>query len=148
MATIYKHGGEVGRIDKLTFSMLFCADGKVLRNLGDGWKIWRKLKPGVEGGPLGAFRRCKAEYDAKLRNGPDFAHWRDLVHDFPLRMRALVVDAVRLLPNDPDGLWSELQDRGCGGTFGEAEELLRAYRAAQAEAKAQVHPTSPLVDPV
>lgn len=135
MATIYKHGGEVGRIEKLTFSMLFCADGKVLRNHGDGWKLWRKLKPDVEGGPAGAFKRCSDEYNAKLRDGWAFAHWRDLVHEFPLRKRALVVEAVRLLPADPDGLWSELEDMGCPVSHGEAQALLDAYGAAQREAK-------------
>jgi len=138
MATIYKHGGEVGRIEKLTFSMLFCADGKILRNHGDGWKIWRKLKPDVEGGPRGSFERCQAEYDAKLDASPEFASWRDKVHEFPLRKRALVVEAVRLLPADPDGLWSELEDMGCPVSHGEAQALLAAYRAAQAEAKAKI----------
>jgi len=136
MATIYKHGGEVGRIEKLTFSMLFCADGKVLRNDGAGWRIWRKLKADVEGGPAGAFKRCSDEYNAKLRDLWAFAHWRDLVHQFPLRKRALVVEAVKHLPADPDGLWSELEDMGCPVSHGEAQALLNAYRVAQAEAKA------------
>jgi len=139
MATIYKHGGEVGRIEKLTFSMLFCADGKVLRNFGSGWKLWRKLKSDVEGGPRGCFERCKADYDAMLANGPEFASWRDKVHAFPLRKRLLVIEAVKLLPADPDGLWSELEDMGCPVSHGEAKALLDAYKAAQAEAKAQAH---------
>lgn len=148
MATIYKHGGEVGRIERLTFSMLFCEDGKILRNDGAGWRIWRKLKPGVEGGPRGSFNRCRAEYDEKLARLPAFAHWRERVHEFPLKKRALVVEAVRLLPADPDGLWSELEDMGLPVSHGEAQALLDAYRAANAEAKAQVHPAAPIVDPV
>lgn len=137
MATIYKHGGEVGRIEKLSFTMLFCEDGKILRNHGDGWKLWRKLKAGVEGGVHGCFNRCRAEYDEKLRACPDFAHWRELVHNFPLRKRLLVVEAVKLLSNDPDGLWNELEDMGLAVSHGEAKALLDAYRAANVEAKAQ-----------
>lgn len=148
MATIYKHGGEVGRIDKLTFSMLFCEDGKILRNHGAGWRIWRKVKQDVVCGVHGAYRRCRDDYAANLEAMPAFAHWRRLVHEFPLRKRALVVYAVQHLPEDPDGLWSELEDMGCPVSHGEANALLHAYRAANAEAKAQVHPTAPQVDPV
>lgn len=150
MATIYKHGGAVGRIDKLTFSMLFCADGKVLRNDGAGWRIWRKLKMDpnkMDGGPAGVFKRCDAEYQQKLAAGPAFAHWRKLVHEFPLKKRALVVEAVRLLPADPDGLWSELEDLGLPVSHGEAQALLDAFSDAKAEARAQSHPTTPIVDP-
>lgn len=138
MATICKHGGSVGRIDKLTFSMLFCADGKVLRNDGAGWRLWRKLKldaAKMDGGPAGVYARCRDEYAAKLSAMPAFAHWRRLVHEFPLKKRALVVSAVQHLPEDPDGLWSELEDMGCPVSHGEANALLHAYRMANIEAK-------------
>ena len=144
MATIYKHGGEVGRIEKLTFSMLFCADGKVLRNFGNGWKTWRKLKPDVEGGPRGCFERCLDDYRAKLGNLPEFARWRDRVHVFPLRHRAFVLEAVKLLSHDADGLWAELEDMGLRVSIGEAQALCAAYRAAQAESKAKAEVVAPV----
>jgi hypothetical protein len=133
MATIYKHGGEVGRIEKLTFCMLFCEDGKVLQNRGSGWKLWRKLKSGID--VRECFDNYRAEYSAWLLARPAFDHWRGLVHGFSLRKRALVVEAVRLLPADPDGLWSELEGMGCPVSPGEAAALLSAYSAAAAEQK-------------
>lgn len=146
MATIKGHGGEVGRIEKLTYDVLFCSDGTVLRNSGDGWRNWRKLRVALLAGDT-----CKKHqelYEEKLARLPEFASWRALVHGFPLRNRALLVDAVSLLSNDADGLWAELEDRHLPCTVEEAQALAAAYLAAVKEANAGTHPTIPLDDPV
>ena len=46
MATLSKHGVELGRIKYTTKIDAYFADGKVLRNQGFGWKIKYKVKPG------------------------------------------------------------------------------------------------------
>lgn len=144
MATLYKHG-ELGQIERLDCKLAYCADGKILRNDGDGWKCWRKLKAGID--PRAHFEEAKKKYAEKLRDGPAFSAWRDLLHSLvSFRCRNLVVRTIGLMPQDPDGVWAELSDYGF--MFGEGEilsideacALCAAYRAAMAEARSKAQP--------
>ena len=144
MATLYKHG-ELGQVERLDCKLAYCADGKILRNDGDGWKCYRKLKSGRD--PALHFQEAKAHYAEKIRDNPCFAAWRDLLHSLvSFRCRNLVVRTIGLMPDDPDGVWSELSDYGY--LFGEGDllsiddacALCAAYRAAMLEAKSKITP--------
>ena len=65
-----------------------------------------------------------------------------MIHDnFPLKLRGLAVRTIGMMPDDPDGCWSELNDFAFMTGNGEAVSiedcvaLCRAYKAATAEAK-------------
>lgn len=138
MARLSKHG-ELGQIEKLDHKLAYCSDGQVLRNNGDGWKVWRKLKPGID--PVSHFHQAQTKYAEKLANNPAFRHWRELFHAaFPFRLRFMALQAISLMPDDSDGVCSEINDFAClnGGVelinFQEAADLCSAYRLAMREA--------------
>lgn len=134
MATLYKHG-EIGQIERATCKIAYCADGQVLRNQGDGWKTWKKLKPGVN--PQEHFDKAKANYANKLATMPAFAEWRRLLHSIvSFSHRYMVSTVISTMPQDPDGVWSECNDMlNISMDVEEAVALCRAYEAAEQEAK-------------
>jgi len=142
MATLYKHG-EIGQIERVAYKVAYCRDGQVLRNDGDGWKTWKKVKPGID--PIQAFENCKARYAEKLATKPAFAAWRELFHELvPFKCRNLMLTAISLMPQDPDGVWSEVNDYiGFSGESFSIEDicqLCRTYEAAELESKPSAEP--------
>lgn len=137
MATLYKHG-ELGQIERVAYKVAYCADGQVLRNDGDGWKTWRKIKAGID--PKAAFEKAQAAYAEKLATKPLFAEWRKLFHaTFAPRIRCVALQAISLMPQDPDGVWSELNDycsfNGDSFSIEEICDVCKAYQAAELESK-------------
>ncbi len=137
MATLYKHG-ELGQLERVAYKVAYCADGQILRNDGDGWKQWRKLKPGVDARQH--WETAKAKYQEKLSTKPAFAEWRQLFHELvPFKQRNIMLTAISLMPQDPDGVWSEVNDYFSinGDTFSIDDicQLCRAYEAASLESK-------------
>jgi len=141
MATLYKHG-ELGQIERVAHKVAYCLDGKILRNQGDGWKLWKALKPGIDAREH--FEKAKANYAAKLSEKPAFAEWRKLFHDtFSFTNRYMALTVISSMPQDPDGVWSELNDMlniSCG--IDEIVAVCRAYEAAELESKPQVEATA------
>lgn len=133
MATLSKHG-ELGQIERLTYKLAYCSDGQVLRNNGEGWKIWKKCKPGID--PVQHFAQAQANYANKLATQPAFAEWRRVLHsNVAFRNRFLVLEAIKMLGNDVDGLWSELNDMAnISLSLEDCQELVAAYDAACREA--------------
>lgn len=150
MATLYKHG-ELGQIERVSYKLAYCADGKILRNQGDGWKLYRTVKPGID--PREHFEKCKANYEQKLRECPAFAAWRSLFHrTFSFSRRYLALSVISSMPQDPDGVWSELNDYAFGSSNGEygideIVQVCRAYQAAEAESKAKQPAPTPATVP-
>lgn len=133
MATIYKHG-ELGQIERLTHKVCYCADGKILKNYGAGWKVWGKLKPGID--PLAHFEKCKANYAEKLQKMPAFANWRKKLHNaFSFKNRRLAVESIKMLGDDWDGAWASLDDYGIRVDFESFMSVCAAYKLACDEAK-------------
>ena len=139
MATLYKHG-ELGQIEKLDHKLAFCADGQILRNDGDGWKCWKKLKAGIDAREH--FERMKLKYSEKLSSLPCFAAWRELMHELvPFKLRNLTLRTISMMPGDPDGVCSELGDFGyltgddTGLSLDDCCRLCSAYRVAMLESK-------------
>lgn len=133
MAKLSAHGRELGRIERLRYRVAYMSDGKILRNTGAGWKLWKKCNPGVD--PADHWAEAKARHEARLQARPCLAYYMELLHDFPLDRRGIIDEAVGLLANDLDGLWSELNDAGVELDLGDAGALCEAYSAAMQEQK-------------
>lgn len=79
-----------------------------------------------------------ADKEAKL---PMYARYKTLLYKYvPKTHRTLVNTAISLMPNDPDGVWSEINDHGdyrYSIDLDEAIDLCRAYELALREANEQ-----------
>lgn len=139
MATLYKHG-EIGQVERLAYRLAYCEDGNILRNDGDGFKMWKRLRKEIN--PQAAFERAKEKYAEKLATFPCFAAWRSEFHALiPFKLRNLALSVISMMPQDPDGVWSELNDfcsmQGDGDLLSveDACNLCRLYEAARLEGK-------------
>jgi hypothetical protein len=112
-------------------------DGTVLRNYGAGWKVFGKVKSDTS--PQQAADRA-AEFDrtASVRR-PAFVAYRKLLHDlvgFSGWYR--VNEALGLMPDDADGVWSTLDDEhDLSGQLSleDVEALLAARKSSIEEGK-------------
>ena len=132
MAKLSAHGKEIGRIEGLTRTRAYFSDGKILRNDGFGWKLFAKFKPDVD--PVEGFARAKAAFETKLKDNPAAAEYRRQLHDLAcVSKRWKLHAAVTMMPDDPDGVWSEACD-GYGDNISadldEIVSLCRAYKVA------------------
>jgi hypothetical protein len=138
MAKISAHGECVGTIDYVRKSKRYMSDGVVLKNIGHGWKLAGKLKPGLT--PQDAYERARVAYDGELARRPALAAYRRAIHDAcGLSKRWKLVSAIELMPDDADGVWSEACDSYGDNVhldINEVSELCRLYSAAVAESKA------------
>lgn len=135
MATLSKHGATLLVIERLSSKLAYMSDGNILINQGDGWKCWRKVKPGVD--PVTHAREREERYKQFLVERPGYAEYRRVLHAIACNgKRSLVRMAVEMLGNDVDGLWSELNDHAdVSVTVDDCVELSRAYDWSQREAK-------------
>lgn len=137
MAKLSAHGREIGRIHYTTAVKAHMADGTILRNADGTWKLHAKVKEGVD---LEAhFRRRLADHEQYLATHPELAAYRKALHDMTgLNNRWKLALAVQMMPDDPDGVWSEACD-GYGNNvhadLSEIDELCRLYRAIPATTK-------------
>lgn len=135
MATLRAHKGEVSRIETVRWTRVFCADGTVLKNDGFGYKLDGRIKPGFT--PQSAAQSWQSKINAKLAPRPAYRAYRELMLDVPLSIRWKLRAALELMPNDPDGVWSE----ACDGydnvdlSLDEVVQYCRAYLTMEAEAK-------------
>ncbi len=138
MATLYKHG-EIGQIERLCSKYAYCLDGKILRNSGSGWKIYAKVKEGID--PRAHFETAKANYARKLAENPAFAHLREILHEtVSFGNRHVVKETISLMSDDADGVWSTFADnawRGVELDLDDCVALCDAFRAMEAEFKAK-----------
>ena len=127
MAKLSAHGTELARRETPTGRIAVMSDGQILRNQGAGWKLWKRLKPGVD--PKAYADKFKAftaaipfevqAYIDALQNAADLEHrWR--LHT-----------AITLMPQDPDGVWSECDDYGYTLDLDDIVKACRAYEVAQ-----------------
>ena len=146
MARLSKHG-EIGQLERLAYKVAYCEDGQILRNDGDGWKVWKKLKPGFV--PAESFARAQANYAQKLADNPAFSAWRSLMHELvSFHDRCFVLTAISSMPQDPDGVWSECNDyMHIDLSIDDCVQLCRAYEAAQDEAREKKAAQDPAATP-
>lgn len=122
MAKLCAHGSELARRETPTGRIVVMSDGNIMRNDGFGWKRWRKLKAGVD----------PQEYARKFNAGTESippevrAYIQALQDTCDLAHRARLHTAISLMPNDPDGVWSELDD--CAGCSPDLDDIVKACR--------------------
>ncbi len=139
MAKLRAHGHEVGTILLTTSAKRYMSDGKILKNAGFGWKLFATVKEGI---PVAdAFQRGKARAEAYLAAHPALAAYRKELHDMaPLSKRWKLDAALRMMPDDPDGVWSECCDGYGDNISADVDEvvvLCRLYCAAVSEQEQQ-----------
>lgn len=135
MARVSAHGHEIGTVEFTTKAKRYMSDGTILVNKGFGWKIGPKLKPGVT--PEQAYASQKAKQEQFLRERPFMAAYRKALHDLAGLSKRWKLDlAVSVMPQDPDGVWSEACDGysdNIHADISEICELCNAYQLAVRE---------------
>ena len=135
MARISAHGSIIGTVDYLTKSKRYMSDGVILKNAGFGWKLAGKVKP--EYTPAQAYEISAASFAKRLGANPAAARYRRELHELAgLDKRWKLHAAVSMMPDDPDGVWSEACDGYCDNVhadIGEIVELCRWYKLALGE---------------
>lgn len=138
MAKLHARGRTIiGEIVGLTRSTRYMSDRTVLRNIGFGWKIHGKVKP--EFSVEEALARARAKQEKALSENVAYAEYKKALHATAgLSKRWKLHAAIELMPDDPDGVWSEACD-GYGDNvhadIDEIVELCRLYRAARGPEK-------------
>lgn len=138
MAKLSVHGRELLRVELMTSRLSMRSDGHILRNYGSGWKLWKRLKSTTNPEEHAEKRkRLIAEKDSKM---PCYVAFRSEMHALvKLEDRSLVLSAIQLLSDDPDGCWAELCDEWKGIEFSieEIVNLCRLFKAAEIETEHQ-----------
>lgn len=136
MATLKAHGGSIQVLEFTTRKESIQADGTILQNYGQGWKLKGKLKPGINPAEYAAAKLAKLQ-DKEARM-PAYARFKKSLYDHASTIRYRLAQIVALMPGDPDGVWSEFDNFSYAGTItvDDAVELCRNYQAALAEARA------------
>jgi len=136
MAKLKAHGKEIARWELPSSRIALFEDGHLLRNRGDGWKLYRKLKPGVDVVEAAAHRNALME--RKLEACPGWARLIKLLNGAAsLRNRGLLLACIDMMPSDPDGVWSECNDSlGLNLTVDDCVELCEALADSELELKA------------
>lgn len=106
MAKLSAHGVELARRETPNSRIAVMSDGQIMRNYGQGWKLWKKLKPGVDAVQYAA--KFKAKTEAIPREVQSYIS--ALIDACDLEHRARLNMAIELMPNDPDGVWSEFDN--------------------------------------
>lgn len=140
MARISAHGTIVGTIYLTVSAKRYMSDGMVLRNAGFGWKKSGKVKPGLT--VEDAYARAAKYHGEILADRPSYAAYRKALHEMAgLSKRWKLHSAVGLMPDDADGVWSEVCD-GYGDNVSadidEVSNLCMLYRNSVAEQAARI----------
>lgn len=135
MAKISAHGTEIGTVEFMTYAKRYMSDGVILKNYGFGWKIGGKVKAGVS--PRDAYERNAAHLRRQLIERPCAAAYYKELHSLTgISKRWKLHSAVQLMPDDPDGVWSEACDGyrdNCHADIDEIVRLCMLYRNMRIE---------------
>jgi hypothetical protein len=137
MAKISAQGKEIGTVYMTTSAKRYMSDGVVLKNIGFGWKIGGKCKTGVD--PADVYARHAAHRVAVRAANPCHAAYVAELHALAgLSKRWKLHGAIPMMPDDPDGVWSEACDGYGDNVHADIDEIVRLcmlYRNAEAEAR-------------
>lgn len=136
MAKISAHD-EIGQIHKLDCKLCYCRDGHILRNSGNGWKIYKKLIKGVN--PIEHFEKAKQSYAQFLLDYPKTAQLRKLIHEYiPFRLQWTVCYSCKQGEVSAENVLKEVNNFNPGTiTLAQAETLCQTYKAALEEKQAK-----------
>ncbi len=139
MAKISAHGAIIGTVEYMTHAKRYMSDGVILKNFGFGWKLAGRVKPGID--PRDAYGRSAAHLEQQLTEKPEAACYRRELHSLAgLSKRWKLHTAVQMMPDDPDGVWSEACDGYGDNIHADVDEIVhlcalyrRIPRAAKVE---------------
>jgi hypothetical protein len=140
MTRLNEHGTELARTEYSDCRVAVMSDGSVLRNQGDGWRTWKRLKASVD--PAAFAAKMRASYDA--RPAEFHAYIKALVAACNLEHRAQLNALVDQMPEDPDAVWSMFDDAGYGLQI---EDVARCCRARLALLANRLPPNGRLIPP-
>ena len=133
MATLRAHGRELYRLRAAGYDKVYMEDGTVLKNSGDGWKVYARCR----NNPADLAEKVREKHLRKREEQPAYREFLDRMLEVGgIRVRSALCMYISLMPNDPDGVWSEMdswretRDRL---SHREISELCRLYNAAIAE---------------
>ena len=139
MAKLSVHGQEIGRITTLTGIKAYFEDGKILKNIGFGWKLHAKVKEGIS--PFTAYENALNRQIENLKSKPALAEYKKALHALAgINKRWKLHQTITLMPDDCDGVWSESCDGYSDNVHADLDEiakLCQLYLAALEEGKAQ-----------
>jgi len=140
MAKICAHGAIIGTVEYLTHAKRYMSDGVILKNNGPGgWKLAGKVKPGID--PAAAYTAAASRLADKLGALPDVAAYLRALHDLAgMGKRWKLHMAVTMMPDDPDGVWSEACDGYGDNVHADLDDvcqLCRLYLAVRTAAPAE-----------
>jgi hypothetical protein len=133
MAKLSAHGRELARFEYATSRVAYFEDGKILRNCGDGWKRWKKVKAGLDVAAVVETR--KAGHAQFLHDCPNWAHFIKLMKACgSLEKRGLLLCLIEMMPDDPDGIWvGAVDDLDLGLTLEDIVDLCDSYKTGTQE---------------
>ena len=148
MAKKSAHGYEIGTVEFLTSAKVYMSDGAILKNIGFGWKRHGKCKPGISAEQ--AFAAAQSRHARFDDARPCLVAYRKELHEMAgLCKRWKLHAAVQLMPEDPDGVWSEACD-GYGDNVSadvsEVSHLCELYLSAMEEMEELKDPTNAVAE--
>jgi hypothetical protein len=131
MATLYKHGEQLATRETTGGRIAVMSDGNILRNQGQGWKLYKRTKPGVD--PAEYARKFDERTRAII---PEVRAYIEALKDaVDLSHRWMLHEAISVMPTDPDGCWSTLDDYGYTPDLDDICKACRLYLIAESAAK-------------
>mgnify|MGYP001328461929 CR=1 FL=1 len=127
MATVKKHGEKIGAdLHYLTMTLRIMSDHTILKNSGDGWKIYKTIKPELD------LNECHAKLTADIvrfdHDNPAYENYKKCLHrNVSMLNRSLVQMYIEMMPDDPDGGLSMCEDHELGITIDEMVDMCRKY---------------------
>lgn len=122
MAKLSVHGQEIGRITALTSVKAYFSDGKILKNIGFGWKLHAKVKEGID--PNVAYQKAVTRQNENLENKPALKAYKKALHSLAgINKRWKLHSAITLMPDDADGVWSECCDGYSDNVHADIDEI-------------------------
>jgi len=137
MAKLSVHGQEIGRITALTSVKAYFSDGKILKNIGFGWKLHAKVKDGID--PNYAYAKAVTRQNDFFEGKPALKEYKKALHTLAgMNKRWKLHQTITLMYDDADGVWAEC----CNGysenvhaDIDEISELCNLYSTALNEMK-------------
>ena len=137
MAKLSVHGQEIGRITVLTSVKAYFSDGKILKNIGFGWKLHATVKHGID--PVFAYEKAVTRQNDFFKEKPALKEYKKALHTLAgMNKRWKLHQTITLMYDDADGVWSEC----CNGysenihaDIDEISELCNLYVEALNEMK-------------
>jgi len=106
MAKLSVHGQEIGRITALTSVKAYFSDGKILKNIGFGWKLHAKVKEGID--PNYAYEKAVTRQNDFFKSKPALKEYKKALHSLAgVNKRWKLHQTITLMYDDADGVWAE-----------------------------------------